>query len=600
MVVTDETGTFLDVNDAAVTKYGYSRDEFVGSSATLIRAPEDFAEATKAFENARRENLALVSLGISRHRKKDGSIVFAEVTSHRLNYQGRSAIVSAAFDLTERLKAEQAVRESEARLRARIESAMDAIITIDEQQQIVQFNSAAEKMFQVSADTVIGQPIIILIPERFREKHGDHVRAFGQTGVTNRRMGALGAISGLRSNGEEFPIEASISQFSVGTDKFFSVILRDITERVQAEAEIQRSEELFSTIFQSVPVAISIVSLTDGRTLNVNDYVLKLTGYDAAEIVGRTSHEAPYWANSDQWQKVSQPIRAGQAVSGAEMEWRTQSGQLLTMLGSAIPVDIQGEPCLLVLALDITERKQTERIRLQVYKERELLELKERFISTMSHEFRTPLSVILAGNELLRHYYDRMKPERREEQFNTIEEQVRYATNILDEVLTLSKARAGKMPFDPARMNLVSSSEKLFEKMQTTDSAHHEFVFVADPEIGEIDGDEKLLQHILINLLSNAIKYSPEGGEVRFEVRREGDAAVLQISDQGIGIPVEDQQHLFEPFYRASNTHAINGTGLGLAIVKESVEAHQGTIRCESVQGQGTTFVIHLPITPQT
>jgi signal transduction histidine kinase len=155
------------------------------------------------------------------------------------------------------------------------------------------------------------------------------------------------------------------------------------------------------------------------------------------------------------------------------------------------------------------------------------------------------------------------------------------------------------MPFNPSPMNLVSACKGLFLQMQTIDIARHEFIFVTDGEIGEIQGDEKLLQHILINLLSNAIKYSPEGGEVRFEVRREGDSALISISDQGIGIPEEDQQHLFEPFYRASNTASINGTGLGLAIVKESVETHQGTIHYESAPGQGTTFVIHLPIAPQ-
>ncbi|MEO8611276.1 MAG: PAS domain-containing sensor histidine kinase, partial [Chloroflexota bacterium] len=401
-----------------------------------------------------------------------------------------------------------------------------------------------------------------------------------------------------RANGEEFPIEASISQFDVGTGKFYSVILRDITERKRAEDEIRRSEELFSTIFQSVPVTIGIVSLVSNQTLAVNDYMVKLTGYETYEFIGRPVAEAPYWVQPDQWQKLSQPIREGEATSGVEMQWRTQSGQMLTMLGSAIQVDINGEPCLLGLALDITERKQAERMRLEVYRERELLEVKEHFISRMSHDFRTPLAVVLTANQLLRHYYDRMAPERREELFQNVENQVQFVIKLLDDVLTLSKERAGKMPFKPAPINLVSTCEGLFLQMQTLDSAHHEFIFVTDGEIGEIQGDEKLLQHIFVNLLSNAIKYSPENSEVRFEVRREGDSAVIAISDQGIGIPEEDQKHLFEPFYRASNTGSINGTGLGLAIVKESVETHYGTIHCESAPNQGTTFIVHLPIVP--
>ncbi|MEO8612956.1 MAG: PAS domain S-box protein, partial [Chloroflexota bacterium] len=257
MFVSDaETREMLGVNDAALAMYGYSREEFVGMKTVSLLHPDDYRGATERLQRSKRENLPFIPSTINRFIKKDGSVISVEAVGHQLSYQGRKAILTVAYDLTERLKVEDALRESEARLRARIESAMDAIITIDESQQIVQFNPAAEKMFQVSADDIIGQPIIKLIPERFRPIHGDHIRAFGEAGVTNRRMGALGAISGLRANGEEFPIEASISQFDVGTGKFYSVILRDITERLRAEQALRESEARLKARIESAMDAI--------------------------------------------------------------------------------------------------------------------------------------------------------------------------------------------------------------------------------------------------------------------------------------------------------------------------------------------------------
>ncbi len=164
-------------------------------------------------------------------------------------------------------RANEQLRESEerlartsARLSGIISSAMDAIVSIDRQQRIVLFNPAAEKMFGVSAKEVEGQSISRLIPDRFRTAHARHVADFSRTGVTTRRMGALGAISGLRANGEEFPIEASISQVEVGSEKLFTVILRDITERKRAEETLRQSEERLAAANRELTDFATIVS----------------------------------------------------------------------------------------------------------------------------------------------------------------------------------------------------------------------------------------------------------------------------------------------------------------------------------------------------
>ena len=176
-----------------------------------------------------------------------------------------SDVVVVVMDITERKQAEAALRESEERTARIVASAMDAIISVDSQQRVILFNAAAEKMFGHRAADVLGQPLDRFIPQRFRAHHHHHIEAFAATGVTTRTMGALGQISGVRANGEEFPIEASISQISVGAQKLFTVILRDITERKQTESALRESEARHRTILQTTMDGFWLVGLIPAR-----------------------------------------------------------------------------------------------------------------------------------------------------------------------------------------------------------------------------------------------------------------------------------------------------------------------------------------------
>jgi PAS domain S-box-containing protein len=175
--------------------------------------------------------------------RADGTEFPIEASISQHTEDGRKLFTVILRDITERVRAESLLARSEARLRGILDSAMDAIITIDESQHIVIFNSAAEAMFGCPKDEAVGAPLAWFIPERFRGGHGKHVQTFGQTGTASRRMGAQRIVTGLRRNREEFPIDASISQITERGSKFYTVILRDVTERVQAEEALQRSRE---------------------------------------------------------------------------------------------------------------------------------------------------------------------------------------------------------------------------------------------------------------------------------------------------------------------------------------------------------------------
>jgi signal transduction histidine kinase len=248
--------------------------------------------------------------------------------------------------------------------------------------------------------------------------------------------------------------------------------------------------------------------------------------------------------------------------------------------------------------LDITERKKSEiEIREALEQQKALNELRSRFVAMTSHEFRTPLAAIMSAEELLRHYGDRLPRTERDEILDSISAGVQRMSRMMDRVLLLGKADAGMLDFQPQRIPLAPLVKQFVDEAR---SQHPHDRSDVKLEIGDgVDEgsyDEKLLRHIFSNLLSNAIKYSPHGGQVSFNVRRENSHTVFEVADQGIGIPPDEIGHLFESFHRASNVGAIQGTGLGLAIVKNAVEMHGGVIEVQSKLGEGTTFRVSLPV----
>ncbi|MEW6495730.1 MAG: ATP-binding protein [Cyanobacteriota bacterium] len=258
---------------------------------------------------------------------------------------------------------------------------------------------------------------------------------------------------------------------------------------------------------------------------------------------------------------------------------------------------------------NITDRKQAEdELLLALKKEKELNELKSRFISMASHEFRTPLTAILGSTELLKYYGQRWSEQKKEVHFDRISSHVKHMTQLLDDVLLVGKAEAGKLDFNPSWINVIEFCYCLVEELQLSAGRQHILSFMPHSLSNENDSeadstpclfaelDEKLLQHLLSNLLSNAIKYSPVGSTIQFTLTCLDNHIVFQIQDRGIGIPEEDQPRLFEAFHRATNASRLPGTGLGLAIVKNAVDLHGGEITVNSQVDVGTTFTVKLPL----
>jgi len=235
-------------------------------------------------------------------------------------------------------------------------------------------------------------------------------------------------------------------------------------------------------------------------------------------------------------------------------------------------------------------------LRLALAQEQELSHFKSRIISTVSHEYRTPLTTINSSAEILERYLHKLDAEKQRKHFQRIQISVKHLTALVEDVLFINKAELEKVEFNPEPIYLVGFFEEIVEGLQITVDEKHNLFFTHQGSCECANLDPKLLRQIITNLLSNAIKYSPQGGKITLTLTCEENQVVFQVQDEGIGIPQADQPKLFGAFSRAGNVGTISGTGLGLSIVKKCVDLHGGKITVKSEVGVGTTFTVKLPL----
>ena len=252
---------------------------------------------------------------------------------------------------------------------------------------------------------------------------------------------------------------------------------------------------------------------------------------------------------------------------------------------------------IVALAVETDQLQRLEKeLRVSLQREQELVEMKTNFTSLVSHEFRTPLGVIVSSADILEAYSDRLRPEQRTAHLQDIRYAAQQMTGLMEEVLLLGKVDSGKLECRREALDVADFCRRVVDEQLSATNHKCPVELKLDGVSGAAQGDTGLLRPIFGNLISNAVKYSPTGRNVAFRVRREGGDAVFEIEDQGIGIDPADHAHLFSAFHRGANVGPVPGTGLGLAIVKRCVTVHGGTISFTSVPGEGTTFIVRLPM----
>jgi PAS domain S-box-containing protein len=369
----------------------------------------------------------------------------------------------------------------------------------------------------------------------------------------------------------------------------------------QRTAELQRAKEHVETILNNSIDGIILIG-PEGAVHQANPAFSQMFGF-SGEIWGQSLQE--FIEPSEREKCAAALLMVTQQHQPARVELTCVRGDSTLFDADAALAPLAGDQdddLRIICSLrDISQRKQLEaELREALAKEKELNELKSRFVSMVSHEFRTPLAAILSSSELVRTYRDRIPVERQLEHLEKIGFQVRRLTDMMDDVLTIGKADDTKgLAFNPERLNLETFCRTVVDEIRPTAPAHR-LQLTVKGNCEQADIDPKLMRQVLYNLLSNAVKYSPEGGMVGLELSCNQDAAIMRVTDQGIGIPQADVKRLFEVFHRASNVGHIQGTGLGLAIVKRAVEAHRGSISVDSTVGKGTAFIVTIPLVPPT
>src|SRR4029077_10633028 len=315
------------------------------------------------------------------------------------------------------------------------------------------------------------------------------------------------------------------------------------------------------------------------------------------KIIGHDSIELGIWMDLDERAKFLRDLQRHGSLSEVECQVRSQRGSVHTMLLTADLIQINREPHMLVSGLDITQRKQAEAELLRTLaREKELGQLRSKFVSMVSHEFRTPLAIIQSSAEILDDYQGQLEKAERKDHLQSIRKNTRRMAALMEETLLIGSFDAGEMEFKPTLMELRTFVRRLVDEVLSATNRRCPIKFSLAEMPAKVQADGRLLRHIFANLLQNAVKYSDVGRLVQFEIECTGADIVCTIRDQGIGILEADQEWLFDAFHRGRNVGDRPGTGLGLVIVKRCVDVYGGQIDVESEAGEGTKVRIRLPV----
>ena len=528
-------------------------------------------------------------------RQKKARVLLAGAETARSRAETQREAAVAARELAEASAVGAIHRESQTarellrsnlRLESILQSAMDAIVTVDSDQKIVLFNQAAERMFQCPVTEAIGQTLDRFIPARYRETHHRHVESFGRSGVTSRKMGELGTVTGLRADGEEFPVEAAISHNTVDGNRFFTVILRDITERKQAERLLRQSEERYRRLISVSPLAVIVNR--GNRVIFINDAGVRLFGaVKAEEILGKSPVDLFHpESRALVGKRISQLLEGSPNVPVVEEKIVTLDGTSIDVeVNAARFMDEEG-PAIVAMIWDVSERK---RLQEQLRRTERIAELGT-LASGMAHEIGTPMNVILGRAEYL---MDRVKDEPVKRGLQTIVVQVERITRVMNQLLAFARRKSPDR--GPVALKaIIENSVEMFQERLARNRVLVELK--AEEPCPNVLADIDQMSQVLINLIMNAVHAMPDGGTLRIGLTQENDMVKLTVADTGHGIPQEALKKIFEPFFTTKEFG--KGTGLGLTVVKGIIEEHQGSIAVESLPGGGTTFTILLPAVP--
>jgi PAS domain S-box-containing protein len=551
-----------------------------------------------------------------------------------------NAVVNHLSIALDQYSTDRALRASAAKLAGIVSIAADAIITIDENQRIVLYNESAEKIFGWSQDEALGQSLDILLPERFRAAHGQHIRNFLESPTIARKMGEGGTvIIGLRKSGMEFPSQAAISKLHINGEWLFTVILRDITAQKRAEHDEEfladASVILATTLDSRTTLAnIAQLALRELADFCVIEFVDEHGEIRRLEVVSSDPNKAcvaealkqfpldrsrPHLSEEILRSKKPQLVPE---VSPETIRAMAQSEEHRRLIEAIAPTSMIGVPLMvrdrilgaLIVAACRPERRYDasdlrllqevgrraalalENARLHRTTER-AVQVRDDVLGMIAHDLRNPLHTILSAVGILRI----VEPEREHQSqspADIIERAGKRMNRLIQDLLDVSRMEAGFLALERARTH---PGQIIFESAEAQNalvlSASLELRLDVAPALPEIWIDRHRLLQVFENLIGNAAKFTAPGGRISVGARPTKGEVLFWVADTGTGIPDADLPHLFDRFWQAGKADS-RSSGLGLSIVKGIVDAHGGRVWVESATGRGSTFYFALPVAP--
>ncbi len=597
-VVIHSQDRILFVNDAAVRLFcAASPSDLLGLSPLELASAESRDLIESRFQKVISEHRPTSPVETT-VRSRDGKSVDVELLAIPiLQTSGPSAVIVVFRDRSERNRDKAETLKSEHQVRMILDTAMDGIISMDEQQNIILFNRAAESIFGWRAEEVMGKSINLLIPARYHSLHRPAVEQFGKGEIPSRRMSVQRTVMALRGSGEEFPIEASISRTTVNGQRIYTVILRDVTELVMHRHQIEQQSQMLDHVSEAVTVIDNAGGITYWNQA-------------AHNLFGWTSHEA-IGKNVDELLPQARQTRPHEPRISDDLHSRSGEFSLMTREGKTIIVDHRSTILrdengqtrgYLFIDIDITSRKKRE----QLANRSQRLESIGTLASGIAHDLNNVLTPILMGAKLLSS--DRA-PSNRQGLLNTMVASAQRGAAMIQQLLSFAGGIRGEQ--SPVRIErLVEETRTLLEHTLTKSIQIQTNVAKKCPAVM---GDSTELAQILMNLCVNARDAMPDGGTLTIEASpielngtatrlhpdaKPGPYLLLTVSDTGAGMSHEVLNRIFDPFFTTKELG--KGTGLGLATVQGIVKSHGGFVTVYSELNQGSKFSIYLPSIPDT
>jgi two-component system, LuxR family, sensor kinase FixL len=595
IILIDARGTVLVFNPACEKLFGYRADEVIGQNVKMLMPPPYRDEHDGYLGNYLRSGERKI-IGIGREvvgRRKDGSTFPMELSVGETQESGEKTFVGIIHDITERKQHDQALRESEARVRAVVDTAVDGVILIDTKGSVLMFNPACEKLFGYRAADVIGQNVKMLMPPPFKQEHDRYLENYHWTG--KRRIIGIGReVVGQRKDGSTFPMHLSVGEATHGGETTFVGIIHDLTERTLAEG---RRAQLAAIVDSSSDAVIGMDF--DGTITSWNRGAGQMYGYRAAEIVGRpiTVLEPP--ERRGEMAARFERLRRSEDVSRYEAIGLRKDGQTLDISVSLSP--IRSEPGQIIgfskTARDVTELRQAERQVQQLTAElvhTARLSAMGQLSSALAHELNQPLTAVMNYAEAARHMLSGVSgdvPTRVRDMLEKTSTQAGRAGQIMRRLRSFVE----KGPSERAAESLnriVEEASVLASTGARLDGI--EVVFELTGDLPPVEIDKIQIQQVVVNLVRNAVEVLRQAERRRLVIRTAAAPDGLQevaIIDTGPGIAPEIAAQLFKPFVTTKK----DGMGIGLSISQSIVEAHGGRLSNEPNPGGGTIFRFTVP-----